>query len=84
MIMPFLSLYIETFGDNIGCLCPKMVRPHLWGNMATAFIMSPVWGRVADKYGFKRILLVNGFGIATSVFLMGFVNSVETFSYCVY
>lgn len=41
--------------------------------------MSPIWGRIADKHGFKPILLINGFGIATAIFLMGFVQSVETF-----
>ena len=79
MIMPFLSLYIETFGDHSDAYVQKWSGLIFGATFVTAFIMSPVWGRVADKYGFKPILLVNGFGIATSVFLMGFVNSVETF-----
>ncbi|MCG7336002.1 MFS transporter [Sporosarcina sp. ACRSM] len=79
MIMPFLSLYIETFGDYSDAYVQKWAGLIFGATFVTAFIMSPVWGRVADKYGFKPILLVNGFGIATSVFLMGFVNSVETF-----
>jgi len=45
----------------------------------SAFLMSPIWGRIADKYGYKPILIINGFGIAISVLLMGFVNSVEAF-----
>ncbi|MCG7346499.1 MFS transporter [Sporosarcina sp. ACRSL] len=79
MIMPFLSLYIDTFGDHSDAYVQKWAGLIFGATFITAFIMSPIWGRVADKYGFKPILLINGFGIATSVFLMGFVNSVETF-----
>lgn len=79
MIMPFLSLYIETFGDHSDAYVQKWSGLIFGATFVTALIMSPIWGRIADKYGFKPILLINGFGIATSVFLMGFVNSVETF-----
>lgn len=79
MIMPFLSLYIETFGDHSEAYVQKWSGLIFGASFVTAFIMSPIWGRVADKYGFKPILLINGFGIATSVFLMGFVDSVEMF-----
>ena len=79
MIMPFLSLYIETFGDHSDAYVQKWAGLIFGATFITALIMSPVWGRIADKYGYKPILLINGFGIATSVFLMGFVNSVETF-----
>ncbi|WP_339254596.1 MFS transporter [Sporosarcina sp. FSL W8-0480] len=79
MIMPFLSLYIETFGDHSDAYVQKWAGLIFGATFITALIMSPIWGRIADKYGFKPILLINGFGIATSVFLMGFVNSVEVF-----
>ncbi len=79
MIMPFLSLYIETFGDYSDAYVQKWSGLIFGASFVTALIMSPIWGRVADKYGYKPILLVNGFGIATSVFLMGFVDSVEIF-----
>ncbi|MFC5603563.1 MFS transporter [Sporosarcina koreensis] len=79
MIMPFLSLYIETFGDHSDAYVQKWAGLIFGATFITALIMSPIWGRIADKYGFKPILLINGFGIATSVFLMGFVHSVEAF-----
>lgn len=79
MIMPFLSLYIETFGEHSDAYVQKWSGLIFGATFITAFIMSPIWGRFADKFGFKPILLINGFGIATAVFLMGFVNSVETF-----
>lgn len=79
MIMPFLSLYIKTFGDFSDAYVQKWAGLIFGATFVTALFMSPIWGRIADKYGYKPILLVNGFGIATSVFLMGFVQSVETF-----
>ncbi|WP_432360200.1 MFS transporter [Sporosarcina sp. UB5] len=79
MIMPFLSLYIETFGEHSDAYVQKWAGLIFGATFITALIMSPIWGRIADKYGFKPILLINGFGIATSVFLMGFVQSVEAF-----
>jgi len=79
MIMPFLSLYIETFGDHSEAYVQKWAGLIFGATFITALIMSPIWGRIADKYGFKPILLINGFGIAISVFLMGFVHSVEAF-----
>ena len=79
MIMPFLSLYIETFGDHSPAYVQKWSGLIFGATFITAFLMSPIWGRVADKHGFKPILLINGFGIAASVFLMGFVQSVEVF-----
>ncbi|MFS0688922.1 MFS transporter [Sporosarcina sp. 179-K 8C2 HS] len=79
MIMPFLSLYIETFGDHSDAYVQKWAGLIFGATFITALIMAPVWGRIADKYGFKPILLINGFGIAISVFMMGFVHSVEAF-----
>ena len=79
MIMPFLSLYIDTFGDHSPAYVQRWSGLIFGATFITAFIMSPIWGRIADKHGFKPILLINGFGIATAIFLMGFVQSVETF-----
>lgn len=79
MIMPFLSLYIDTFGDHSDAYVQKWAGLIFGATFVTAFLMSPIWGRIADKFGFKPILLINGFGIALSVFLMGFVQSVEAF-----
>lgn len=79
MIMPFLSLYINTMGDFSEAYVQKWSGLVFGATFVSAFLMSPIWGRIADKYGYKPILIINGFGIAISVFLMGFVNSVEAF-----
>ncbi|WAA11183.1 MFS transporter [Fervidibacillus albus] len=76
MVMPFLSLYIETFGN----FSPEYVQR--WSGFVfgitfvTAFLVSPIWGRIGDQFGFKPILLFTGTGLSVSLFLMGFMDSV--------
>jgi MFS transporter, DHA1 family, multidrug resistance protein len=76
MVLPFLSLYIETFGN----FSEKYVQQ--WSGwtfgitFVTAFLFSPIWGRIGDRYGRKKILIFSAFGMAFSIFMMGFVESV--------
>ncbi len=79
MIMPFLSLYINTFGHFSESYVQKWAGLIFGATFITAFLMSPIWGRIADKYGYKPIMIINCFGIATSIFLMGYVQNVEQF-----
>lgn len=76
MVLPFISLYIETFGD----FTPSYVQ-HWSGwtfaiTFVAAFLFSPIWGRIGDLYGRKKILIVSGLGMGLSIFLMGYVTSV--------
>ncbi|MET3699449.1 predicted MFS family arabinose efflux permease [Bacillus oleivorans] len=76
MIMPFLSLYIETFGEFSDEYVQRWAGFVFGVTFITAFLFSPLWGRIGDKFGYKPILLITGSGIAISVFLMGFMESV--------
>ncbi len=76
MVMPFLSLYIETFGDFSETYVRNWAGWTFAITFLTAFVFSPIWGRIGDKFGRKPILVMMGFGLALSVFLMGFVTSV--------
>ncbi|WP_040206149.1 MFS transporter [Neobacillus jeddahensis] len=76
MVMPFISLYIETFGH----FSEKYVQ-HWSGitfavTFVSAFAFSPIWGKIGDRYGRKKILIICGFGMGLSIFLMGHVHSV--------
>lgn len=79
MIMPFLSLYIDTLGDFSDSYVQKWAGLIFAATFITAFLMSPIWGRIADKHGYKPIMMINCFGIAISIFLMGYVQNVEQF-----
>ena len=76
MIMPFLSLYIESLGNFTDEYVQRWSGLVFGVTFVAALIMSPIWGRIADKYGFKPILIINGFGIAISIFMMGTADSV--------
>lgn len=76
MVVPFLSLYIETLGPYSDQFV-KTWSGYVFGvAFLMAFLMSPFWGRFADKHGYKMILIISGAGIATSILCMGFVQSV--------
>ena len=79
MIMPFLSLYIETFGDYSDAYVQKWSGLIFGASFVTAFIMSPIWGRVADKYGFKPILTHQWLRDCNFRFSNGICDSVEMF-----
>ncbi|MCU9612771.1 MFS transporter [Caldibacillus lycopersici] len=76
MIMPFLSLYIETMGTYSHEYVQQWAGFVFGVTFITAFLFSPIWGRVGDKYGYKPILLITGSGISICIFLMGFMDSV--------
>jgi len=74
-VTPFLPLYLQQMGvtDHDEVL--------LWSglifsaNMVTAFIFSPIWGRLADRHGRKVMLIRSGLGMAITVTLLGFATS---------
>ncbi|MFS0561524.1 MFS transporter [Terribacillus sp. 179-K 1B1 HS] len=76
MIMPFLSLYISSFGT----LSDREVQS--WSGIifgvtfVTAFICSPFWGKIGDRYGRKLILIISSFGMGVSILLLGFTENV--------
>lgn len=76
MITPFLSLYLAkdlgVQGDhNIGMWAGMIFA----ANFLTSFIFQPLWGKLADRYGRKIMLLRSGFGMAIVITLMGFARS---------
>ncbi|KIL43652.1 MFS transporter [Jeotgalibacillus campisalis] len=77
MILPFLSLYIETMGNFSSDYVQKWSGLVFGITFLTAFFVSPIWGRFGDRFGYKPILLITGYGIALCIFLMGFIQSVE-------
>ncbi|WP_420920054.1 multidrug efflux MFS transporter [Bacillus halotolerans] len=76
MIVPFLSLYIETLSTFSNGFVQRWSGYVFGITFLMAFLVSPFWGRFGDKRGYKKILLTTGTGIAVSILLMGFVTSV--------
>jgi len=76
MVLPFISLYIETFGDFTKDYVQHWSGLTFAVTFVSAFIFSPIWGRVGDRYGRKKVLIICGLGMGLSIFLMGYVSSV--------
>src|SRR5699024_5935692 len=76
MVLPFISLYIETFGDYSDAYVQSWSGWIFAITFVTAFFFSPIWGRIGDKYGRKKILIMSASGLAVSVLLMGFATTV--------
>src|SRR5699024_3995697 len=76
MVLPFISLYIDSFGNFSDAYVQKWSGWVFAVTFVTAFIFSPIWGRIGDKYGRKNILIMSAAGLAISVLLMGFATTV--------
>jgi MFS transporter, DHA1 family, multidrug resistance protein len=76
MITPFLSLYLAK---DLGVQGEHAIG--IWAglifaaNFMTSFLFQPLWGKLADKYGRKIMLLRSGFGMALVILLMGFAQT---------
>jgi MFS transporter, DHA1 family, multidrug resistance protein len=76
MVLPFISLYIETFGHFSDTYVQHWSGWTFGITFVTAFIFSPVWGRIGDRFGRKKILIFSALGMAISIFMMGYVENV--------
>ncbi|RYG72239.1 MFS transporter [Lentibacillus lipolyticus] len=76
MVLPFISLFIDEFGDFSDSYVQSWSGWIFGITFVTAFIFSPIWGRIGDKYGRKKILILSSAGLGLSVMLMGSANSV--------
>ncbi|MFC0473055.1 MFS transporter [Halalkalibacter kiskunsagensis] len=72
MIIPFLPLYIQELGVTNPNTLSIWAGVIFGANFLTAFLFSPFWGRMADKYGRKMMILRSGFGMALIISLTGF------------
>lgn len=76
MVMPFISLYIQSLGDFSETYVQNWSGWIFAITFVTAFIFAPIWGRISDQYGRKKILIISATGLAISVLLMGYAKSV--------
>ncbi|WP_054950235.1 MFS transporter [Numidum massiliense] len=75
MVIPFLPLYLR----DLGVTDPDKVQ--IWAgfifgiNFFSAFLVSPIWGTLADKYGRKLMVIRSGIGMSITIVLMGLATS---------
>ncbi|SDY20352.1 MFS transporter, DHA1 family, multidrug resistance protein [Evansella caseinilytica] len=74
MIIPFLPLYLQDLGVTDPQAVSRWSGIIFGANFLTAFLFSPLWGRLADQHGRKMMLLRSGFGMAVVLTLTGFAT----------
>lgn len=76
MVIPFISLYIDSMGNFTDSYVQTWSGLTFGVTFIAAFFFSPIWGKIGDRYGRKKLLIISAFGIAISVFLLGFATTV--------
>lgn len=76
LVIPFLPLYIEKLGVHNEATIERWAGIAFGATFLMAAIVSPIWGKLADKYGRKPMLLRASLGMAIVMTLMGFVQNV--------
>ena len=75
LVYPFLPLYVQTL-DGVQFMNPELLAglviaaPPLMATLAT-----PFWGRLADQYGRKKMVMRAMFTASAILFLMGFAQT---------
>jgi DHA1 family multidrug resistance protein-like MFS transporter len=76
LVMPFMSLYIDTLGHFTNQQLNFWSGITFSSTFLVTTIVSPWWGRLADRKGRKLMLLRASLGMAVVISLMGVVTSV--------
>lgn len=74
---PFLPLYVHQLGTHTNISLEFWSALVFSGQAFAMMLISPFWGSVADRYGYKLMLERATFGGAVILLLMGFVGSAE-------
>lgn len=75
-IAPILPIYIKQLGISDVTMIEQLSGIAFGVTFVVSGIFSPIWGKLADKYGRKPMLLRASLGMAIVVLLMGFVHNV--------
>jgi Arabinose efflux permease len=70
IVIPILPFYAETYGANavtLGLLLTSFA--------AMQFLFSPLWGRLSDRWGRKKVLILTMIGSVLGLLVLGLANS---------
>jgi DHA1 family multidrug resistance protein-like MFS transporter len=76
LVVPFLPLYIAELGVHSTAAVEQWSGVAFGSTFLLAAIVAPIWGRMADTYGRKVMLLRASLGMAIIMTSIGFVHNV--------
>ena len=76
-ICPFLPLYVKSLGSSTGMSVELLAGLVFSAQAFTMMISAPIWGRLADRYGRKLMIIRASFGGGIVLLMMAFVQTAE-------
>lgn len=77
LLLPFLPLYVEQLGVHDPAAIARWSGLAYGATFFSAALLSPLWGRLADRYGRKLMMIRASLGMAVAMSLMGLAHNVE-------
>jgi MFS family permease len=76
LLLPFLPLYVEQLGVTNHAAIVQWSGVAYGAAFLTAALTAPLWGRLADRYGRKLMLIRASLGMAVAMSLIGMAHNV--------
>ena len=76
LLLPFLPLYIGELGVTDNAAIAQWSGVAYGATFFAAALVAPLWGRLADRYGRKLMLVRASLGMAIAMSLMGMAHNV--------
>ena len=76
LLLPFLPLYVEQLGVEDPAAIVQWSGVAYGATFFTAALSAPLWGRLADRYGRKLMLIRASLGMAVAMSLIGMAHDV--------
>ncbi len=76
LLLPFLPLYVEQLGVSDQAAVVQWSGAAYGATFFTAALVAPLWGRLADRYGRKLMLIRASLGMAVAISLSGMAQDI--------
>ena len=76
LLLPFLPIYVEQLGVSDRAAIAQWSGVAYGATFFAAALVAPLWGRLADRYGRKLMLIRASFGMAVAMSLIGMAHNV--------
>jgi MFS family permease len=76
LMLPFLPLYVQQLGVTDHAAIVQWSGVAYSATFLTAALTAPLWGKLADRYGRKLMLIRASLGMAVAMSLMGMAHNV--------